>query len=128
MREALDWTARQIEGCGWEYLVWTGAPLTELRNVRLVAAARRPRFVPQAAVDAVVARCGSEGVEIGALERTISHMDTGFSARQAILAALWAGHTKRRTGSAKGDATRHALRDSGTTDAAAPGPAEDPAR
>jgi hypothetical protein len=57
VREALEWTARQIEGRGWEYLVWTGTPHTVLRNVRLIAAARRSRFVPQATVDAVVARC-----------------------------------------------------------------------
>ncbi|WP_461475807.1 hypothetical protein [Microbacterium sp. HJ5] len=33
-----------------------------------------------------------------------------------IVAALWARHTRKRTGSAKGDASRHALR--GRTDAA----------
>jgi predicted Na+-dependent transporter len=36
-----------------------------------------------------------------------------------IVATLWARHTKRRTGSAKGDASRHATRDEGTADAAA---------
>ncbi|GAA5095451.1 bile acid:sodium symporter family protein [Microbacterium yannicii] len=42
------------------------------------------------------------------------------------VAALWARHTKRRTGSAKGDASRHALRvaDAGATDAGAAGAAE----
>ena len=49
-----------------------------------------------------------------------------------VVAALWARHTKRRTGSAKGDASRHALRaaradgasGSATTDSADPDPAE----
>ena len=45
-----------------------------------------------------------------------------------VLAALWARHTRRRTGSAKGDASRHAAATSGTDatagDAATPaGPA-----
>ncbi|MGN8553545.1 UNVERIFIED_CONTAM: bile acid:sodium symporter family protein [Microbacterium sp. SLM126] len=45
-----------------------------------------------------------------------------------IVAALWARHTRRRTGSTKGDATRHAVPADGPTDAAAPGIAEGPAR
>lgn len=40
-----------------------------------------------------------------------------------ILAALWARHTKKRTGSPKGDASRHAVRDGGATDASAEAPA-----
>ena len=37
-----------------------------------------------------------------------------------IVAALWARHTKKRTGSSKGDATRHAAGDAGTSTAVAP--------
>ncbi len=40
------------------------------------------------------------------------------------VASLWAVHTKRRTGSAKGDATKHALTAGGQTDAASPDAAE----
>jgi len=40
-----------------------------------------------------------------------------------VVAALWARHTRRRTGSAKGDASRHAMR---TVDAGGPGTSEGP--
>jgi BASS family bile acid:Na+ symporter len=40
-----------------------------------------------------------------------------------IVAALWARHTTKRTGSPKGDASRHALREGGSTDAPTEAPA-----
>jgi BASS family bile acid:Na+ symporter len=39
-----------------------------------------------------------------------------------LVATLWAAHTKRRTGSSKGDASRRAMREAGTADAAGSAP------
>lgn len=91
VRDSLDWTARQIEARGWEYLVWSSASRVALRNVHLLAAARRTRFVHSTAVAAAVALCRGTDTSIDVLERAVAAEHPGTRGRLAVLAALWRG-------------------------------------
>lgn len=94
VRAALDWTARTVQQRGWEYLVWMGAPEATLRNVRLLAGARRPELVAPALVEAAVEGCPSDGIAIGHLEQHLRNIGAAERARTAIFAALWAGRLR----------------------------------
>lgn len=88
VRESLDWTARVMQERGWEYLVWMGAPATTVRNVRLLAAARRSALVGPSLIEAAVEACPPDGATIGDLEQELAISRPG-AVRSAILAALW---------------------------------------
>lgn len=91
VRASFAWTARQIEARGWEYLVWSGATPTELRNVRLLAAARRSRFTPDAAIDSAVAACRDVDLPIRTLELALASEHPDTNVRLAVFGALWRG-------------------------------------
>lgn len=86
VRESLAWTARVFGDAGIEYAVWSGASDVILRNVRLVAAARRAGLVPDVSVEAAVRLCPSAGASIDELERSLMHLDgLGTNARAVVL-------------------------------------------
>ncbi|MBB2923185.1 TnsA-like heteromeric transposase endonuclease subunit [Cellulomonas cellasea] len=88
VRESLDWTARVMQERGWEYLVWMGAPKTTLRNVRLLAAARRSALVGPSLIEAAAEACPPGGAALGHLQQELRRSLPG-AARSAIFAALW---------------------------------------
>lgn len=88
VRESLDWTARVMQERGWEYIVLMSAPATTLRNVRLLAAARRSALVGPSFIEAAVETCPLDGTTIGDLEHALAISLPG-AARSAVFAALW---------------------------------------
>ncbi|MDM7829868.1 TnsA-like heteromeric transposase endonuclease subunit [Cellulomonas edaphi] len=91
VRASLNWTGHALGARGWPYEVWSGAHPTILRNVRLLAAARRPNIVPDSAVDSVVASCPATGTSLGELERSARATATTATPRIVVFAALWRG-------------------------------------
>ncbi|GIG30786.1 TnsA-like heteromeric transposase endonuclease subunit [Cellulomonas marina] len=89
VKASLSWTSSTMRCAGIDYSVWSGAPATVLRNIRLAASARRPGLVPDDAVHAAVTHCPAGGCGIGDLEARIRQTSTWSSPRTAILAALW---------------------------------------
>jgi len=95
VRDSLAWTARTFADAGIEYAVWSGVPETLLRNVRLVASARRTGLVPDVSVEAAVRLCPVAGGSIAELERSLgSAGGLETSARAAVFAALWRGRLR----------------------------------
>ena len=86
--EVLAWTGRLCAAKGWAYEVWTGADPVLLRNVRFLAAARRPSLVDEAAV-VKLAKQLRPGMTVGDVEARVDLDAT--SARAAVLALLWRG-------------------------------------
>ena len=86
--EVLAWTGRLCAAKGWAYEVWSGADPVLLRNVRFLAAGRRPGLVEEPAVVKL-----AEQLQPG---MTVADVVAGVdldaaTARAAVLALLWRG-------------------------------------
>ncbi|ROS23715.1 TnsA-like heteromeric transposase endonuclease subunit [Cellulomonas sp. PhB150] len=92
-KEALAWTGSVIRDRGWGYEVWVEAPQVTLRNVRLLAAARRPGMVRDVDIEAAVQLCQAPGSTIAEIEQRLARQSVQ-GARLVILAALWIGLLK----------------------------------
>ncbi|KQY46744.1 hypothetical protein ASD18_04840 [Cellulomonas sp. Root137] len=93
VRASLAWTARVFGDAALAYSVWSGAPREQLRNVRLLASARRPGLVADGDVEAAVHLCSEEGTQIGHLERQLA-AETRAPPRAAVFAAMWRGQLR----------------------------------
>lgn len=89
-REALAWTGEMVRIRGWRYEVWTGPDLVALRNVQMIATARRRRLVDSSDVASAVRLCG-DGARLADLERSLARAGTGTPARLVLFRALWTG-------------------------------------
>ena len=86
--EVLAWTGRLCAAKGWTYEVWSGVDPVLLRNVRFLAAARRPGLVDETAV-AKLAEQLHPGMTVADVEAGVD-LDAA-TARAATLALLWRG-------------------------------------
>ena len=86
--EVLAWTGRLCATKGWTYEVWSGANPVLLRNVRYLAAVRRPVLVDEFAVAKLAERL-QPGMTVSEVEAGIS-LDPA-TARAATVALLWRG-------------------------------------
>ena len=84
---ALEWTQEVIQARGWRYEVWTGADPTVLRNVRFIAAGRRPGLDAEPAVS--VFRPQDDSLTFAEVETRL-RAQAGLP-RLTVLAALWQG-------------------------------------
>lgn len=86
--EVFDWTRRLCTAKGWRYEVWSGGDPVLLRNLRFLAAGRRPTWLNQATVDRVRA-AGSPGLTLAQIEHRVEGPRDDI--RVAALALLWSG-------------------------------------
>lgn len=90
--EVLAWTGRLCAGKGWRYEVWSGANPVLLRNIRFLAAGRRPEAV-DGDVLIKVAGAAHTGMTIERAEKA-AEQAAGLDrrdARTAVLRLLWTG-------------------------------------
>lgn len=85
---ALGWAARVFAARGWRFEIWSGADPVVLRNVRFLAAGRRPAAID---VDALgkVADALRPGMTVAEAESASGIRPK--AARGAVLALLWHG-------------------------------------
>lgn len=92
-REALAWTASVLQTRGWRYVVWTQPDPIALRNVRMLAVARRPGLIDPIDVGNAVQLCG-DGARFADLEEQLGPLRIGMPARLVLFGALWAGQLR----------------------------------
>ena len=85
---ALGWAGRVCAARGWRFEIWSGADPVLLRNVRFLAAGRRPESVDAEALGSV-AEALRPGMSIAEAEAA-REVEPGV-ARAAVLALLWHG-------------------------------------
>jgi hypothetical protein len=83
------WARRLVEARGWRYEVWSGAPLSELENLRFLAGYRRPWLFDAALLDRI-RTVDVQGRMFGEVVRGLSDCDPA-AARSAVLHLLWRG-------------------------------------
>jgi hypothetical protein len=86
------WTRRLVKARGWQYEVWSGAPSSELENLRFLAGYRRPWLFDAALLDQVL---GTDvaGRTFGEVVRSLPGCDPAV-ARAAVLHLLWRGELR----------------------------------
>lgn len=86
--DVMTWTGRLCSAKGWAYEVWSGADRVLLRNVRFLAAGRRPELADEQVLGKV-AVAGSVGMTLAQAEAA-ARVDA-MAARSASLSLLWSG-------------------------------------
>lgn len=85
---ALGWAGRVCAARGWRFEIWSGADPVLLRNVRFLAAGRRPALIDADALGKV-AEVLRPGMSVAEAEAAAG-VEPG-AARGAVLALLWHG-------------------------------------